>query len=508
MTVSFEEELKGSFLLFTETFFPFVTGRKFILSNPDGRESHFITVARALTQVKRQELLHLLINMPPGYGKSALICMWIPWCFASYPDCKFIYTSYSHDLAAKHTEFIRRVMSTPEYIDTFGVELSKSSRARDYFVTTDGGEVAAFGAAGAITGRDAGLPGMGRFSGAVIMDDPLKPDEAHSDTIRAKVKSNFQETIIARLRDPSVPIVSICQRLHEDDLAAFMLSDKCEKKFTHVNLKALDDAGNALYPEVNPKADLLEKKEKSPYVYAGQYQQEPTPAGGAIFKPEYFIELEDEPEIIQTFITVDSAETSKTHNDATAMMFLGLYEIKQGEFETGLYALHVLDVLETWVEPKDLKTTFLDFYTTCMRHPVKPTTAVIEKKSTGVTLISVLQDMRGLEIRDVQRTKASGSKAERYLEMQPVAASKRITLPWGARFNKIFIEHMRKITANDTHRRDDICDCLYDGVKIALLDGVLYQAPTKNKSDLSKKLLSGFNAQQQQRDRLYYGQGS
>ena len=34
----------------------------------------------------------------------------------------------------------------------------------------------------------------------------------------------------------------------------------------------------------------------------------------------------------------------------------------------------------------------------------------------------------------------------------------------------ICINHMSKITANDTHRHDDICDTLVDAVKICLID--------------------------------------
>ena len=39
-----------------------------------------------------------------------------------------------------------------------------------------------------------------------------------------------------------------------------------------VILKGIDDAGNALYPEVNSLESLREKQEKNPYVFAPQYQ--------------------------------------------------------------------------------------------------------------------------------------------------------------------------------------------------------------------------------------------
>jgi len=68
---------------------------------------------------------------------------------------------------------------------------------------------------------------------------------------------------------------------------------------------------------------LQEKQEKNPYVFASQFQQDPIPAGGALFKPENFIYLDHEPKIITSFITADTAETSKSYNDATVFCFWG-----------------------------------------------------------------------------------------------------------------------------------------------------------------------------------------
>lgn len=305
------------------------------------------------------------------------------------------------------------------------------------------------------------------------MDDMHKPDEVHSDTIRQTVIDNYSETILQRPRGPNVPMIFIGQRLHEDDLPAYMLSGRDERKWKSVVLKAIDDDGFALYPDVNPLHQLREKQEKNPYVFASQFQQDPIPAGGALFKPDYFIMLDEEPEMLATFITADTAETNKTYNDATVFSFWGLYEIVEYGQKTGQHALHWLDCMEIRVEPKDLKESFLDFYSDCMIHPVKPLMAAIEKKSTGVTLVSTLQDMRGLQIREVKRTVASGSKTERYLEMQPIVSSKLVSFTRDAKHADACVKHMSKITANDTHRHDDIADTLYDAVKIALIDKTL-----------------------------------
>jgi hypothetical protein len=462
-------ELWGSFLLFTQTFFPLVTGREFLISKPIGRESHFITIARELTSVARGRLSSLLINVAPGSGKSVILSMWVAWTLSRYPDSQYLYISYSHELAAKHTEFIRRIIQCPHYKELFGVTIRHDSKAKDFFQTTTGGSIKAFGSAGGITGQDAGMPNCDRFTGAVVMDDMHKPDEAHSDTIRQRVIDNYKETILQRPRGPNVPIISIGQCLHEADLPAFMKSGNDERVYKAVVLKSIDDAGNAMYPEVHPLSMLLEKKEKSPYVFASQFQQDPIPAGGALFKRDNFVLLDEEPDMLVTFLVGDTAETSKSYNDATAFAFLGLYKIVEAGQETGQLGLHIIDCIELRIEPKDLEAEFKSFYAECMLHPVKPRIAAIEKKSTGVTLCSVLQSMRGLEIREVKRTRASGCKADRYLEMQPIIASKLVSLTANAKHTELVINHMLKITANDSHRHDDVCHA--KGSKIATIFG-------------------------------------
>lgn len=459
----------GSFLTFTRIFFPIVTGRQFSISNPIGRESHFVSIARELTVVTDMKEPSLMINVPPGSGKSTMLAMWVAWTMSRYPLSQYLYISYSHELAAKHTAFIKRVIECQAYKRLFGVEIRQDSRAKDFFQTTAGGCVKAFGSSGSVVGQDAGLPNCDHFSGAVILDDMHKVDEAHSDTIRQSVITNYRETILQRPRAPNVPIVSIGQRVHEDDISAFMLSGKDERVWKTLILKSIDEAGNALYPEVNPLEQLLEKKDKNPYVFASQYQQNPIPAGGALFKEKDFILLDEDPKILMTFITADTAETSKSYNDATVFSFWGIYKLEEGGIETGQLGLHWIDCLEIRIEPKHLKSEFIGFYHECMTYPVKPLFAAIEKKSTGVTLVSVLEDMRGLQIKEVKRTRASGSKTERYLEMQPIIASKLVSLTKGMFHVEHCITHLLKITANGTHRHDDVCHTR--GSKVATTRG-------------------------------------
>ncbi len=259
-------ELKGSLLLFTRFFYKHLTARDFIISSPLGRESHHITVSRAYTKLFReQKAAHgLMINLPPGYGKSVMTSMWVAWCYAHYADCNFLYISYSHELAAAHTAFIKQIISSKMYKYLFGVEISSDTRAKDHFMTSAGGSVAAFGSSGAVTGRNAGSPGLNRFSGCVIIDDAHKPNEVHSSSIRENVIRNYNETIMQRPRDINVPIAFIGQRLHEDDLAAYFMSGKDVRKWSTVILKGIDDAGNALYPEVQSLSYLRDSTRTYP----------------------------------------------------------------------------------------------------------------------------------------------------------------------------------------------------------------------------------------------------
>lgn len=487
-----EEEasrLRGSLLEFSRFFYEHLTGRQFIVSKPVCRESHHITVCRTLTQVKRLELLREIINLPPGSGKSLMVSMFIAWCWTDYPDSNFLYISYSHELATKHTSFVRSIVSSRPYGYLFDVYIDPESRAKDNFKTTKGGTIKAFGSSGAVTGQDAGLPGLDRFSGAVIIDDAHKPDEAHSDTIRQGVIDNYDETIRQRPRGVMVPIIYIGQRVHEADLTEYLLSGKDVDEWHTTILKGLDDAGNALYPEMMPREKLLALQDKSPYVFASQYQQDPMPAGGGIFRPEWFEILDEDPEMIVTFITADTAETNKSWNDATVFHFWGVYEIVNMGKKTGDLGLHSIDCAEMRIEPKDLEREFVDFYANTTLYVKAPRLAAIEKKSTGITLVSVMQKYRGLQIREIERTIASGSKTQRFLEIQPIVASRLISFTRNAKHAEMVINHMSKITANNSHRHDDIADTVADAIRIALIEKTIYSIDNRDES--RRKLTDG-----------------
>lgn len=462
-------KLLGSLLLFTRVFYELRTGREFSMVIPIGRESHVITICRGLTKCFRLQTTYLIINIPPGLFKSTLLKYFVAWAFAHYPDCQFLYITYSHELATEHTYDIKEIMSLKEYKDIFGVRIKRDSSAKDNFKTEAGGAVKAFGSAGAVTGHNAGLPIINRFSGAALLDDLHKPDEVHSDTIRPKIFRNYNETIKQRIRSPVVPTIYIGQRLHEDDTPANLLEGKDGHEWERIILPGLDIAGNSIHPIIYPIIKLDTEEKFNNYVYCAQIQQNPIPAGGGLFKKIYFDKLEKEPEILCTFIVGDTAETEKTYNDATVFSFFGIYKIKELGHDIQQYGLHWLDCWEEYVEPKDLNQLFFDFYTACMRYKVKPSVVSIEKKSTGISLVSYLSTFRGIQLMNIER-KDGKSKTQRFIECQPYISRRLITLPEKGRHSDRCIEHMTKITANNSHRNDDIADTCADAIRMALID--------------------------------------
>jgi predicted phage terminase large subunit-like protein len=502
-------KLYGSLLLFTKVFYKLRTGRDFKISKPTSREAHFISVCRQLTRVVRGELDLLVINIPPRYGKTELLIHFVAWCLAKFPDCNFLYTSYSHNLAAKQSATIRDILLLREFHDLFFVDLKHSSKAKFDFETTEQGSVYAAGFGGTITGRGAGIKGVDpkkRFGGAIIIDDAHKPDEATSDTIREGVIDWYYNTLLSRRNNGNkTPIIFIGQVVHEQDLANHLRveceKDKSNRKYV-LSLPALDIVGNALYPEMHTKEELLKMQLENPYVFAAQMQQKAQPAGGGLFKKDWFPILRHTPDILATFITCDTAETEKEYNDATVFSLWGIYKLKYGEFETDIYGLYWLDCVEIRVEPKDLYNEFMQFFYTCMRYKIKPSVTAIEKKSTGTTLGSQLQDLPGVEVLKIERSKSSGSKTDRFISMQSYVAKKQITLPQGAKHTQMCIDHCAKITANNTHRHDDIADTLYDAVNLALINKTIINLHVNDKSEGQNKIMQAMISKNNRLTRL------
>ena len=267
-------------------------------TTPFLRNWHIELIAAELEACRRGDTKRLIINIPPRSLKSICASVAFPaWVLGHDPSSQIICVSYAQDLANKHAMDCRTLLSTKSYQKLFPTRLSEQRQAVQEFMTTQKGFRLATSVGGALTGRGAEF---------IIIDDPLKPDEALSDTQRKAVNSWYDNTLYSRLNDKrNGCIVLIMQRLHEDDLVGHVLGQEPWKiirlpaiaEFDEVHLvqtpygkkRFVRRAGEALHVEREPLEVLAHLREtQGEYNFAGQYLQSPAPLGGGLVKAEWF----------------------------------------------------------------------------------------------------------------------------------------------------------------------------------------------------------------------------
>lgn len=289
------------------------------------RGPHHKLICEALMRVFNGETQNLLINIAPRYSKTEIaVVNFMAWALGHHPDSEFIHASYGAELATNNSWNVRELVQHPAYHPIFpGVGIRADSNAKDHWRTTAGGVVFATGAGGAMTGYGAGKLREG-FGGAIILDDPHKAAEARSDTKRQSVIDWFQNTVQSRRNSPHTPIIVIMQRLHENDLAGWLLNGGDGEDWEHLCIKTLQDDGTALWPEKHDATMLRRMQKAAPYTFAGQYQQAPAPPEGNIFKPGSIRILDAIPEGTRFVRAWDLAASDNQESDWTAGPKLGI----------------------------------------------------------------------------------------------------------------------------------------------------------------------------------------
>ena len=247
---------------------------------------HHKQMCDALMRVYTGECKRLIINIPPRYSKTEIVKGFVAWALGKNPDSEFIYTSYSATLAEGSSWDVRETITHEAYHSVFpNVVLRNDSKARNNWKTTNGGSMYSVGSGGTITGFGAGKHKDG-FGGAIIIDDPHKPDEAKSDVMRNGVIEWFQNTLESRKNAPDTPIILIMQRLHEGDLSGWLKNGGNGEQWECIHLPAITETGEALWPEKHTLEELRRMEQAAPYVFAGQYLQHPAPPDGGVIKPD------------------------------------------------------------------------------------------------------------------------------------------------------------------------------------------------------------------------------
>jgi predicted phage terminase large subunit-like protein len=288
-----------SVLNFTRYFFKQKFKRKFVVGQ------HHVKIAKALDRVLAGECKRLIINIAPRYGKTELaVKNFIAMGLAINPKAKFIHLSYSDDLARDNSRGVQEILREDSYRRLFPGTKPTSVNTRKWF-TSEGGGLYAVSSAGQVTGFGAGIVDKdeeeelsaeveelasvsdGTFGGAIVIDDPIKPDDARSDTVRDKVNQKFETTIRNRVNSRNTPIIIIMQRLDEQDLCGYLQKLEPEEwEVLSLPVIQTDEEGNevALWPFKHTLEELQDLREKNSFVFDTQYMQNPRPIEGLMYE--------------------------------------------------------------------------------------------------------------------------------------------------------------------------------------------------------------------------------
>ena len=475
LTINEKVDCKTDLLEFTKTIFKHNENKVFI------ENWHHREVCETLEQVFVGRIKRLIINIPPRYGKTELaVINFISWTMGIYPDSQFIYATYSRELSTQSAYKIRNNINSEVYKEIFpDVKLMDDSKAKYHFKTTKNGMVYAIGAGGSITGFGAGLHRDG-FGGAMIIDDPHKASEANSNTKRKSVIDWYVNTMESRINKPlETPIILIMQRLHEEDLTGFLLDrDKARIKereakphlvknlkdsrsldWQHLVIPALDKEDKPLWSFTHDFAKLDEMRKESPYVFAGQYMQNPAPLGGGLFKEEWWRYYDKLPNVEYKIITADTAQKTKESNDFSVFQCWGydkgkIYLIKQ--------------IRGKWEAP-ELRANFIAFWESLVGTGIevrgKLRQAYVEDKASGTGLIQDIKADTNIPIVPIPRHL---DKVVRAYDMVPYIQSGKVFLPSEWEDLPTFISEFSSFTPNNTHKHDDQIDPALDAISILL----------------------------------------
>ena len=420
------------------------------------RAEHHRIICGALERVYRGECKRLVINIPPRYSKTELALNWLAWTLGKNPDAEYILTSYSATLASNNAALARDIVTHEEYRQMFPrVALRDDATAKHDWRTTAGGIVYAAGAGGTITGFGAGKAREG-FGGAIIVDDPHKPDEATSRAQRRNVQEWFQNTLESRKNSPNTPIIIIMQRLHPDDLSGWLLAGGNGESWEHVCLPALQDDGSPLWAEKHTADDLKRMKAANRVVFAGQYMQQPVAEGGNIIKGNWFPSYDTPPRMKWRAVYVDTAQKTGERHDFTVAEEWGLGD--DGK-------LYLLDMLRGRFEVPDLERRLPAFWAKCAAREQSQWGALramkIEDAASGTGLIQKLRREHRFPVQGVTRKK---DKYTRLLDVLGYIEAGHVCIPRAASFTADFLAECEAFTADDSHAHDDQIDPMVDAI--------------------------------------------
>ena len=363
----------------------------------------------------------LILNLPPRTLKSSIVSVALPaWLLGRNPSTRIICASYSDELATKFSRDCRALLETPFYRRVFpGTKLNPRKASESEFETTKRGYRLATSVGGTLTGRGGDV---------LIVDDPIKANDAESEVARQGALDWFSNTALSRLDHPTESIVCIAmQRLHVDDLSGIFIERGWPKLvLPAIAVEAADyeigedevyhrPAGQLLQPERDhPAAIEALKRDIGSRVFAAQYQQNPTPPDGDMIKAAWLGRYDHAPDrsnFQRVVLSCDPAGKAGVHNDYTAITVVGVQP----------QALHVLHVSRGHWGILQMREQII-----ALARLWQVDLVIVEDTSSGMGLIQLLKEQTRL---DVVGRKPDTDKVTRMSRQQGRFEAGRILLP-------------------------------------------------------------------------------
>lgn len=433
---------------------------------------HHEVMASTLDRVLRGEINRLIITLPPGYTKTEMaVINFIAKGFQVNPGARFIHASFGDQRALENSQLIKDAVELPSFQELLPEDqrfkIATDSKAKDRWKTTAGGGMLAKAAGGPITGFRAGYMDKTKFTGALVIDDPLKPDDAFSPAKRDAVNRRATNTFRSRLAHEEVPIVVIMQRLHGQDFVGHLLTGGTGDYWHHLDLPVWIEPGTEypkewthgipvphnlpagpLWPEKHDEAQIEVLKADS-YTYASQYQQRPVSVEGALFDMEGFREWAELPPISWFCMYADTAQKTGERNDFSVLQLWG-------KAATGIY---LIDQIRGKWEAPELEANSLAFWHKYRRMGLNVRGMKVEDKSSGTGLIQGLR-RKGIPVLPVERNR---DKYTRGLDAAPWITTGMVHLPKHAPFLPTLRMELQTFDGLGTGH-DDQVDPLMDAI--------------------------------------------
>lgn len=483
-------------LYFTRRFFMARQGIKFRVN------WHHVLMADTIEKIFTGEIENLILNLPPGGTKTEMVVInLIARGLALNPRSRFLHLSGSELLATLNSATAKDIVLSDEFQELWPLKLADDAKSKQRWnVMVDGqiaGGVYATSIGGQVTGFRAGHMTEG-FQGCIIIDDPVKPDEAFSKTEMEKVNRRLLTTVKSRKANPKTPVVLVMQRVAEMDPVGFIEEGNLEGKWTKVEIPAVltpeymakldpkyrdlidksvvDEKGRCSYWPYKEPLEALCLMERgggetksgsriSRFVFNSQYQQTPTALGGNIIKGDKFGTYMRAalPKIKWRKIFADTAQKTKEHNDYSVF----------GEYGIGVdNKLYLIDMIRGKWEAPALQANAIAFWTKCKGRELDQfgqlREMMVEDKSSGTGLIQTIRLLNSIPIKPIERDR---DKLTRVMDALPYIEVGSVCVPVDAPFTSDFVSECEAFSADDSHDFDDQVDTLCDAVNDMLSTG-------------------------------------